>query len=496
MDITKSGNIISLPNKTIRLNIDKINSIVKSSNSIVKEYIIRFIVAHEFAHQMQYQAYKDHPNYMNNDLVSRTIIETQADILASLMLLYINFELFDFIKQKPLLINEIFEELLNVAIEIGSNEHTIGTHPNKRDRALAFRLGFTNGLGYIYDQRVKANPALNIKMGLTPEIFKKQMDYILNFVDNKNDEELFAWSYRQAKKILNYDRKVSNNLVLITPPNQRITFHTGKSHPYVDYDLTYKNIGNKSIIIEMEVFVSLINRINPKSAKSFRKLNVNHYSFYLPPQGTYRIQDKLRWDKGENDPHGILEISKDQMPSIIYPNINTPDAIYSCSYVSKDSLNKVHQESIKYLNLLEKEDISLDFMIYINSILNTCLVENEDIIQGLGEKNFFLKNTLLYDSSIQYGQNTKTTVITDLQKQILKVELDFPHYSSQNNHVKNFYQNLKNTLDTEFSDCNKTEGQDSYSFWVTYRCDSYELFLQGKNNKKEDYPLYFSINLK
>ena len=495
MEIVRNGNIVSLPNETIKLNINEIDNIVSSQNEIVRTYVVRFIIAHEFAHQIQYYAYRNNSTYMSNDLISRTVIETQADILGSLMLWYVNFELYDYINSNPYLLNQIIEELLQVAIEIGSKEHTIGTHPSKRDRALAFRLGLTNGLSYVYDQRVKANPAANIQKGLTPELFKQQMNYILEFVDIRDDKDFLPWSYRQAKKILNYDRKISTDLVLVTPSNKRHTFHTSQTYPYVDYDLTYKNIGSKIIDIDMEVFISLVNRENPNSAKSYRKLNVNHYTFSLSPNETHTIQGRLRWDKGENDFLGLFAMTANEIPRIIYPSINSLDAIYSCVYTEKEYQSKVYQENIKFLNLSE-DDESIDFPIYVNSVLNSCLIKDKDIIQGIGERNFNIENTLFYNCSLQFNEDTKTTVMTDLQKNISRVELEFPNFYPHSYYVPTNYKKLKNVLDSEFPNCTKEEGHDSDGSCVTYSCDSYKVYLEGFVDEQEkDYSIYFRIDL-
>ncbi|MBD0824461.1 hypothetical protein [Aestuariibaculum marinum] len=498
MNVVREGSIVSLPNERIEFNINEIDKIISSKNEIVRSYVIRFIVAHEFAHQIQYYAYRNHPNFMNDDLISRTIIETQADIMGCFMLWYANFELFDLLSTNLPLLNEISNELLQVALEIGSKEYTIGTHPSKRDRALAFRLGSMNGLSYVYDQRVKnSSTAVGSKGELTPEIFHEQMDYILEFIDLKKDkEDIISWSYRQAKKLLNYDRKIASDIILITPKFERHSFNTGDSHPFAYYDLTYMNVGNKTIDIDMEVYMSLVKREDLGSAKSYRKLNVNHYKFSLNPNETYRIQDKLRWDRGENDIHNLLGMGSVEMPKIVYPAIGSQDAIYSCVYKDERNNSKVYQEDISFLNLsVDKE--SVDFLIYINTILNACLFQDKNIVQGIGEKNLFLDNTLLYDCSLKFGEKSRTTVLTDLQRNILSVDLDFTNYYPRRSDVFSDYIDIKRLLTEEFSDCQIEEGNDSDGAWVTFNCDSYEIYVEvSADDKEKEYSLSVEIGLK
>jgi len=487
--ITRQGSIISLPDQKIQISLDELKRISSIDRKDIRFYVVRFIVAHEFAHQIQYYTYRDNAKYMNNDLVSKTIIETQADILAGLMFFTLNPELMTYMSKQPELVDEVLQELFRVAIAMGSKENTLGSHPSKRERMLALRLGLTNGYSFLYDQMIKGNSASAMQNGITPEIFKKQMEAQFEYIDLKQDEEMLSWSYRQAKKIVNYDRKIATDIVLITPSDQRHTFHTENSYPFVDYNLTYKNIGKRSIDVEMEIFVALISREDPNSGETFRKLNVNHYKFTLAPSETKTLNDKLSWLKNKNE---LADMKIGEMPRIVYPSITSSDAIYSCNY-SNDVTNKVYQENIKSLGFANSND-EFSFSIFFNSIINAYLSKDRDLIQCIGEVSKFNPNKLYYICSYQFEAGTKTSVLTDIQRNIIKIEMEYPNYVDRIKILKKFDE-LKRQLDIELDQLVKKEGQDKETLWVTYKGNSYKVYLEVYTDiESSKNSIYFSIN--
>lgn len=362
MDIKEKGRIVSLPNQVIELSLEELKRISLIAEKNLRFYIVRFVVAHEFSHQVQYYRLGNNPKFMNNDLISKTTLETQADILAASVFFMLSPELMVYEKSDPDFLKKVLNTLFNVTYNMGISENTLGSHPSKRDRMLAVRLGFTNGLSMVYDDWVKSDTVRAINNGITLPVFKKQMEDQFKFLDLKNNEDIVFWSYRQAKKIVNYDRKIATGIVLVTPRDKRHFFHETSEDPYVDYNLTYKNISDKSIDVQMEVFVALISRENPDSPENYRKLNVRHYDFTLLPGQTTTLADKLLWLKNENDANGIFEIQKSEMPRIVYPGISAVDGIYSCSYTD-DLSDNVYQENIENLFFTDS-DPSLSFQIF------------------------------------------------------------------------------------------------------------------------------------
>lgn len=494
MNITKEGTIVSLPNQEIQLSIAELKRLSQVTRKDIRLYIVRFIVAHEFAHQIQYYKYANDPRFMNNDLVSKTLLETQADIMAGLIFLQLSPEIMQYQKTHLELVDSIFNELFKVTYSMGIRENTLGSHPSKRDRMLAVRLGLTYGLNFVYDQWVMADSDRAIQYGITPQLFKNTKDEQFRFIDLKNGEDLISWSYRQAKKIVNYDRKIATGILLLTPSNERFVFHTEISNPYVDYKLTYKNISPKSIDMEMEVFVALVGREDPNTPEHYRKINVNHYKFTLLPGQSKTITDKLLWIKNGNDTLGNFEMVDNEMPRIVYPGGKTDDNIFSCSY-SNDTSNIVYQENITSLNL-QGSTKSLGFQAFFNELLNHWQTNDENIIKGIGEVNINYPDEITYTSSLQFDDEVQTFITIDSNRHITSIELLFTNFYPYTDKMFAKYNEIKKQINMEVDDCIVEEGKIGENFWTTYSSDDFTLFLETlKYDKAEDETKLSSVRL-
>jgi len=492
MNITKEGRIESLPNQEIQLSLAELKQISPVTRKDIRFYTVRFIVAHEFAHQMQYYRYANEPKFMNSDLVSKTLIETQADILAGLIFFQISPEILVYQGSAPQLVNDIFKELFVVTHNMGISENTLGSHPSKRDRMLAVRLGLTNGFSFTYDQWVKSDTIRAIQNGITYPIFKKQMHDQFRYINLDNAiEDMISWSYRQAKKIVNYDRNIATGIVLLTPLKERVIWHEDISNPYVEYKLTYKNISTKNIDIEMEVFVAHVNRLKSDTPESYRKVNVEHYKFSILPGQSKTIKGKLLWLKNENDVFGNFELRDIDMPRIVYPGMSS-DGIYSCSYTN-DLSNKVYQENIANINFPTSSGLN-DFRTFYYTILNTCGFNYQDAIKGMGQVNLNYPDEITYVSSIQFEDETLTLVNVDSMNKISSIEIFFQNYYPQANSILTKYIEIKKILNMELNDSKIEEGQIGEKFWVNYSSKESDVYLQTiKNDATKQYTVKLLI---
>ena len=491
MNITNDGVISSLPNQEIQMSLKELQRISPIKRKDIRFYIVRFIVSHEAAHQIQYYRYSNNKRFMNNDLVSKTIIETQADILAGLTFFKLSPELLIYMKTRPGFVDTVLTEVFNVAFSMGITENTLGTHPSKRDRMLAIRLGMTNGFSFVFDELVKSDTARAISSGLTLEKFKKMMEDQFRFIDLNPNEGIVEWSYRQAKKIVNYDRKVATGIVLTTPDNQRFKFYTERAYPYVDYDLTYKNISLKSIDVEMEVFVAHIKRIPKPNEESYKKVNVDHYKFTLSPGQRKTVQGKLMWLKNENDIEGEMELSDDAKPVIVFPGIQSNDAIYSCSYTN-DVSDQVYQENVKELHF-DNPNEAFSFSLYLNAAINACLQKDKNILKGIGDINTKYPDEITYFSSLQFDQETNTYASID-STQTINVEMQTANFYPDENKLFSKFAIIKAQLD-QLENLKKEERSIGDWPWIDYTGETYSVNLNMvKDNAKKEYSIKMSIS--
>ncbi|OAN61658.1 hypothetical protein A8B79_04320 [Balneola sp. EhC07] len=492
MDVNSSGNISSLPDQKIQMGLAELDRLTGSHDQRVKYYLYRFILAHEFAHQVQYYKYKNDQQKLNDDLITRKILETQAEINAGLLFFIRSPELYNSFFSQPELAVEVFRELFNVAFRLGTTENTIASHPSKKERMLAIRLGVMNGFSFLFDQHMKSNPLAAQQMGITPQKFKSIMDAQFEFIDIKQGDDILEWSYRQAQKIVNYDRKIASNLVLTTPRGTRHSFDTDPINPYAFYDLTYSNIGKRKLDVEMEVFIALVGRESPDSGESYRKLNVDHYKFSLDPGESKTIEGILSWSKNEHVMDDFLGITPLEMPRIVYPSLISEEAIYSVLF-SDGNPSTVEQDSIKFLSFNESDAIQ-EFPAFFNSILNAFLLNDKNVIQSLGELNHYREDTYSYLSSIQFEDDIKTRIVTDMEKNIISIEVDFPEYNSHQS-VHRMYSQIIDLLEDELFDYRKYATDEVDEAFVAYSLYSYNVKLEyWKNSLTNKFELLLSIN--
>jgi hypothetical protein len=490
MNVSRDGVISSMPNQEIRMSLNELKRISSITKRNIRFYIVRFIVAHEAAHQMQYNYYGSDKRFMNNDLISRTIIETQADIMAGLIFFQLSPELFIYLDSQPKFVDEVFKEVFHVAFSMGITENTLGTHPSKRDRMLAIRIGMTNGFSFVFDQWVKSDMVRAKHLGITPEKFKNTMEAQFRFIDLIAGEDMMQWSYRQAKKIINYDQKVATGIVLTTPDDKRTKFHTQSDYPYVDYDLTYKNVSSKSTDVEMEVFVAHVKRIPQPNEESYRKVNTDHYKFTLAPGENRRVHGKLMWLKHKNDIKGEYELSDDAKPVIVYPGINSRDAIYSCSYTN-DVSEKVYQENVKEFHF-DYSDKAFSFSLYLNAATNACQQRDKNILKGIGNVNTKYPDELTYFSSIQLDQETNTYATIDSSQEI-SIEMQTANFYPDENKLHKNFATIKTQLD-RLENVKKEEHSNGNWRMIDYAGETYSVTLQmTKDNFNKEYSIKMSV---
>ncbi|RZK40924.1 MAG: hypothetical protein EOO90_13225 [Pedobacter sp.] len=405
----------------ITINLTELDK-VSTSDKKMRLIVLRFIISHEFAHHVQFHKYKDNQKVMNNDLMSKTLIETQADILGGFMLMKLSPELIEPDYFKEVDVETMIYSLVKFVHDHGIREHTEGTHPSKQDRVLSIRIGFSTGLSHNIDEYMKANPHQFAKVGITPEKHKSMFEDIFKFSDYDTKEDILVWSYRQAKKVVNYDRKIANDIVLTTPNNRQFKFRTTDDDPYVSYDLTYKNIGDRSIDVTMEVFVFHVKRTEPQAAIYFRKINVKHYKFTLAPGASITINDELLWMHTPNDTTGLTDLPNDFMPRLVYPGSATYDAMISCSYTN-DSSDKVYGEHLSVFNFRSDIPKTANFSTFLQALKNAQKLGFMNERSGIGK--FFDANSFYYSSSLQYDDESETNIVICPENGSSAVEMIF-----------------------------------------------------------------------
>lgn len=495
MNILKEGEIVSLPNEEIQISLEELRQMSESQRKDLRLYIVRFIVAHEFAHQVQYYRYKDNPEFMRDDDVSRTIIEEQADILAGYTFFLLSPELLQYKNSHPQLVEEIFTELFRTTYELGIKENTLGSHPSKRDRMLAVRLGLNCGSSWVYDYLVKSDPSVLKQMGISFETFEKQIKSMMDFVDFKKEEDIVKWSYRQAKKILNFDLKVSTDIVLTTPLHERYVYREQDNESFVEYHLKYENRSDKRIEMDMEVFVAHVNSLDLNTPVNYMKMNAKHYHLFFLPGESKQIEGTLLCSKMESDLFGETRLREENKVVIVYPGVGTDDAIYSCDYPDV-AVDKNHTEKVAGLYAASYDRSKyLGFQSFYTAFINTYLLDDRDLIKGVGEVNQEYPDEIDYISPFQFLEGTRTIVTENADHKITMANICFPNYYPNSEKVLTTYQLLRDELiKISLKNGKFEEGKIGEGNWANYSGELCDIYLQTiKNDQNQMYSIKISI---
>ena len=422
----KSGNITSLPNHVIEIDNEYLGELLEDKDEETKKYLLRLILTHECAHQIQYYRMNG-SKYFNDDPYSKMLIETHADILAGISFITLSQEIVALATTDSHRVQEILDNIALSFYNLGIEENTEDTHPSKQDRLMAINLGMRMGLLLVFDEGIKYSIAHKLAINKPLDMLQKTINHEKLFFNLKDNEDIIEWSLRQACKIMNYDRKTSNNLVL-NDSKTTIKFDTNNKNPYCYYHLEYKNIGTEEIETDMTVYIKHVPLNNKESVIKHMMFETKHYSFSLERNKTYTITDSILWDKIDDDHLLQPHMGNGNNPRLVFPGSKEYDGLYSCKY--KEENKKIPTQSLHY-ELEEKKGTLSDFENFINRLIRAGK-SPENLISGIGIIEEFDNERIKYSSIIQYGANTKTYIIkdTEIDEPVTSIVIEFPFFKS------------------------------------------------------------------
>jgi len=306
---TDSGGTSSHPEAGIAVDLGEFERIRKRADVRQLRQFVRFILAHEKSHQIQYLLYSK-ASVKSEDPEQRRVYECQADILAGKLLAE------SFGSPTPQDLQSI-TEALQVAFEIGTEEYTgAADHPSHQARRTAVRLGMARGT---MTNQLKLPPSPYLA-GMIASIAEK--------TDSLPGESVMDWSYRLAKKIVHYNRAAVADIRL---DENKINWDKRASNPFVNFSLTYKNVGKRTVKVDMEVQCALVPRDDSDDTLRWLKWSVKKFSFTLRPGQKFDASGTLMWGCDAPANSGLCPDYSKLMPSLVFP----PDAtaLMSCEYI-------------------------------------------------------------------------------------------------------------------------------------------------------------------
>jgi hypothetical protein len=266
----------SHPTLGIIVDLDQLDTIRRQAQGHEFSYILRWLLAHEKTHQMQFRSYST--SILNQDLPERQMYEAQADLLAAKYLMEtMTGSASD--EQTDAII-----EALRVSYDLGVEQYALADHPSRESRLSAVRLGMAAGM-ITKLQRLGGDPAL------------QSASVLVNKLDIRLGEDTLAWSLRTSKRIVNYRLPAIVDLVLA---EEQVTWSKDPAHPVVSYWMTYENRGARSITVNLEVQSVAAPRADPDDIFRWQKISVMNHDFDLNPGGQKVVTGSLRWEADAN----------------------------------------------------------------------------------------------------------------------------------------------------------------------------------------------------
>lgn len=234
--------------------------------------MLRFLLAHEKTHQVQYRMYSVAAVRVD-DPERQRLYEAQADILAGEYVMETMGKPTE--DDMPTIV-----DTLKLAFDMGTLEYTDLNHPSKEERRTAARLGMASGIITTLS-RLPPDPVL---AGMISSLAAK--------IDILPGETIMDWSYRLSKKITKYSRMSSRDIILA---DSKIDWDTRAENPFVTFSLTYKNTGQRTIHVDMEVQCASVSREDTNDTLEWQKWSVKNFRFDLKPGQYYVASGRLPW---------------------------------------------------------------------------------------------------------------------------------------------------------------------------------------------------------
>lgn len=425
----------------IVINIPQVQRLVANAGVPYEKAIVRLLIAHELAHQMQYREYLV-PSYT-------LLNECQADIIAGFLLFLVNNQ--DFVKIRDQLkvksaddplIKPVFNRLSDITFalyasifSIGDNYSRDNNHPRSIERRTALRDGNTYGYFRLFETVAK-DPGVAEKYRLQGRAGIKLYKTLLNIYP---DDDLLGWSLRHARKIIHAKLDNCRNIVVLN----KWEWHPSSDHPFVAYTQKIRNIGNNTVTINY--LNQLYGRLNtdPNNSLYWTNISTASKAITLHPGESGTITDSLKWSAFE--------------PGLpVYVPLGDVNSLYSCS-----CLNDVFPVQLQVRDNAEvlvnkpTDEAVLDVFISERKTLM-------NLIAGIGiQENSKDDNTVSYDSKLQYPSAKKTTIHFNIPTKQYTLDVLFYHGADEN-YAKNALAAILNNL----AKLRMTVIPDNHSHWV------------------------------
>jgi len=274
--LLEKGRSYSDPREGIFIDKSSLGRVYQQGGMKALTFAVRFLLAHEMAHQLQFKAYPDNTAAVVCE--KSRLLECQADLLAGV--LFGDRYAMDG-RSTDSLPGELVSDIEQV-YDLGEFEPGIQYHPGPVQRRNAFRFG----MGY----------SLN-------RIDPKNMSSYSDAIDQYPGEDSLIWSMRIARLIMHYPSAVSQTIVCL---DTTYSWDPSSTHPFLHFDDQYYNRSAKKVRLNIAYEVYGVRRVGnglqPDTIPRHTPVqgSIEFFSRIIGPHDTSRITGDLNWQRVGN----------------------------------------------------------------------------------------------------------------------------------------------------------------------------------------------------
>ncbi len=277
--------------------------IVEHSEPERAQDVIRFVIAHELWHQIQFTRHgsvaRGGPDAANRSSLTEDsrLGECQADLMAGYYLARL--APVDLVESA-----EMVSNIMGVVYAVGERPFSNRIHPSKVQRSLAALWGLRKGrldsvtgeqlVQNIHDLRARMSHVLEgLEDGDEPtqtNVYQARLAArrLINYTPGQSN---YDWSLQECKRITNYRSASASHVAL----RDQDVYWSRDPAPLVQFRLSYENTGASALKVSIGVQLVLVERDSQRDFASSHPVDVFNQVFYLNPQGRHEVRGTFLW---------------------------------------------------------------------------------------------------------------------------------------------------------------------------------------------------------
>jgi hypothetical protein len=254
----------SSPDYGIKIGIKELRSNFRMVPENALPLMVRWIVAHEFWHQIQYR--DRGKNALEGDDDTKRVLECEADLMASRLV---------YSTAMNIMQDGVGDYVLDIPNIISPTGES-GTHPSSEQRTLTVIYGLLRVQFDLNERSPQDKEQASVRAGLR------------EMIDLRGGESDGSWRERECKKITQYPR---SSITELNVSSAKISKPNGSG--FRDFRIIYRNAGDSTLSVSLSLFAAQYGHgIISRRTYFFPMLGLSR-AFDIAPGGEYVVDGRF-----------------------------------------------------------------------------------------------------------------------------------------------------------------------------------------------------------